>query len=204
MFSDGLTTAQAQDIQSMITANNQANVISGEMPLDYLANSTPVANGGSFGNGTYRGVGSKIFNQAKINAEDWERQNQLAQNDYMRNWSLQANAQSWNKMMSDTSYQRAVEDLEKAGLNPILAYSNGGASSPAVSGSSGSAGRIGSSQAFSNQIDNLLKFAGGLVSSASEYERRNTPVGFSERAKTDDSKKFGKIVLGALKAFLTK
>lgn len=33
----------------------------------------------------------------------------------------------WQKMMSDTSYQRAVQDMVKAGINPILAASNGGA-----------------------------------------------------------------------------
>lgn len=33
----------------------------------------------------------------------------------------------WQKMMSDTAYQRAVKDMVKAGINPILAASNGGA-----------------------------------------------------------------------------
>lgn len=31
---------------------------------------------------------------------------------------------------SDTAYQRAMEDMRKAGLNPILAYQQGGASTP--------------------------------------------------------------------------
>jgi len=37
---------------------------------------------------------------------------------------------NFQKMMSDTSYQRAVEDLNKAGLSPMLAYSKGGATTP--------------------------------------------------------------------------
>lgn len=43
----------------------------------------------------------------------------------------------WQEHMSNTAYQRAVEDMKKAGLNPILAFANGGASTPG-----GSAGTI--------------------------------------------------------------
>lgn len=35
--------------------------------------------------------------------------------------------------MSSTSYQRGMKDMKKAGLNPILAYKQGGATSPAGS-----------------------------------------------------------------------
>lgn len=70
----------------------------------------------------------------------------------------------WQEHMSNTAYQRAVKDMKKAGINPILAFANGGASTPG-----GSAGTIsGASMGLASSSALGVSRSGGFVPNAYE------------------------------------
>lgn len=91
-------------------------------------------------------------------------------------------AQKYNTAMSSSAYQRSMADMKKAGLNPMLSYMQGGASTPqsptgsgsAASGSAASTSAPGSSQATGQQSAMAEVFQRGIqntISSGYEGQR---------------------------------
>lgn len=77
--------------------------------------------------------------------------------------------------MSGSEWQRGVADMRKAGLNPALAYQQGGASSPGGAMGSGAAG--GGSQATAADVITPA------VSSAMQYKRLNAELDLMKSQK---------------------
>lgn len=65
----------------------------------------------------------------------WEMQGAKKQNEF--NAEMQRRNMEYQRHMSNTSYQRRMADLSAAGLNPMLAYSSGGATTPSGGMASG-------------------------------------------------------------------
>lgn len=104
-------------------------------------------------------------------------QSQQAYNDYQAALANQTQADTWNKTaeynsqeaqknrewqeyMSSTAYQRAVKDLKAAGLNPILAAMNGGASMG--TGATATQGNISAAMASSGLQSGAMNSVGGF------------------------------------------
>lgn len=67
----------------------------------------------------------------------------------------------WEQYMSNTSYQRAMEDLKEAGLNPAMLYASGGQGASTPNGASASASRGGASMDVIGSIGNVINSING-------------------------------------------
>jgi len=88
---------------------------------------------------------------------------------------------AFQERMSGSAYQRAMLDMEKAGLNPMLAFSQGGASTPSgamATEQSPNRGNIGGN--LGEQIKSAIGMKANLAKTAADTSVANANVGVQE------------------------
>lgn len=112
---------------------------------------------------------------------DYQRELEMLQNNQMFNASEAKKQRDFEERLSNTSYQRAFEDMKKAGLNPALLYNSSGASTPSGSSASSSGGHSGKAgSGFLNLLTGLITLTGFALKNNSELARMNIDKSVAE------------------------
>lgn len=127
--------------------------------FDKLASFTPQATQRVTAHGDVAGIGNLLSGGViKANREIEKMNLQHKNNFQLAQWQAQ-----WNKAMDDTKAQRHALDLQKAGINPILAHGQTLQNAPSGA-SAGSAGAVDTSaDGASGKLKKAIKLLAALV-----------------------------------------
>lgn len=144
----------AQGTFNQASANNANNINAQSIASQYAYNSAQMQAANDYNTGMWERT-------AAWNEEMWEKQAKFN--------AEQAQIQrDWAERMDNTRYQRAINDMSAAGLNPILAVTGGGID---TGGASASAASVGGAQMSSAQS---AMTSGGLLGANTASEGNYT------------------------------
>lgn len=149
----------ARQLQEALFGNNLGNVIAGN-----TGSSSPDVFQPDTSSGSARGdmTWFKDWLMNSFDSEkDWQRQLDLMEREQSYSASQAELSRQWQKEMSDTAIQRAVNDAKKAGLNPYTVLHSASSASTPV-GATASSGTRSAVQSAPNSARILSQFLGSL------------------------------------------
>lgn len=116
-------------------------------------------------------------------------------------WDAMDMQRQFSEKMANTAYERAMADMRRSGLNPILAYRQGGAATPGVSALSGARGIAGNPyQGASTAFTQAASSAMDAMKLPSEIDKLESEV---KKVMADTSVSHAASYLKKLQADLT-
>lgn len=142
-------------VSSSQSGSGNAVISDSPAPLngDYAAGLAALSGGSAslYGDIIRESYGLAARNSAETQARaERQMEYQTASDRYAMNWSAQEAAKNreWQEELANSAHQREVNDLLKAGLNPILSANHNGSATP-----SGAVGSAFSSSGAAGQVD---------------------------------------------------